>query len=118
MTGSHKETVKKVNAAFAASDIEAFLALCRDDIAWTMVGDRTAKGKDAIRQWMGSMMAEPPRVTPHQQIEEGNFVTEIGEMTLKENGKETPYWYSDNYRFAGDQIAELTSFVVKTKRPH
>jgi uncharacterized protein len=117
MTASHKETVNKVNEAFAAKDIEAFLALCRDDVAWTMVGDRTAKGKQAIREWMGQMQqkaGDPPRVKPRRQIEEGSFVTEFGEMTMKENGTETPYWYSDNYRFAGDKIAELTSFVVKT----
>ena len=33
-------------------------------------------------------------------------------MTEKE--KTTPYSYCDVYRFSGDKIVELTSYVVKT----
>ena len=47
-----KAIVNKVNEAFANNDVEGFLALCASDVVWTMVGDRTVKGKDEIRKWM------------------------------------------------------------------
>lgn len=36
-----------------------------------MVGDRTAKGKDAIRQWMGAMDFESPKFTVDSVIARG-----------------------------------------------
>ena len=56
-----RELYQEVNAAFAAGSTEGFLACCAEDVAWTMVGDTTVQGKDAIRQWMTSMgPMEPP----------------------------------------------------------
>jgi hypothetical protein len=55
MAVNNKAIVEKVNAAFAAGSTEGFLACCAEDVAWTMVGDTTVQGKDAIRQWMASM---------------------------------------------------------------
>jgi uncharacterized protein len=50
MSAKNKEIVEKVNAAFAEGRIEGFLSFYVDDVVWTMVGDKTVKGKDAIRQ--------------------------------------------------------------------
>jgi ketosteroid isomerase-like protein len=81
-----------------------------------MVGENSVKGKDAIRQWMGSMPAEPPQFTVAQVIGEGDFVTAFGDMTMKEkDGSLAPYSYCDIYRFRGDKIAELRSYVIKTQ---
>jgi uncharacterized protein len=54
MSAKNKKIIEKVNAAFAQGSLEAFLSLCADDVTWTIVGNRTVKGKDAIREWATS----------------------------------------------------------------
>ena len=54
----NKEIIRKVNAAFLEGNYEGLLSLCAEEVEWTIVGDRTVKGKEAIRQWMASMAAE------------------------------------------------------------
>ena len=116
MSAKNKEIVEKVNAAFAEGSVEGFLSFCADDVAWTMVGDKTVKGKDAIRQWMASMDMEPPQFTVANVIAEGDFVTARGDMTMKDkDGKVVPYAYCDIYRFRGDKIVELSAFVINTE---
>jgi len=71
MSQKHKEIIEKVNAAFAKGSTEGFLSFCAEDVEWTMVGDKTVKGKDAIRQWMASMGdMEPPKFTVDNVIAE------------------------------------------------
>jgi uncharacterized protein len=116
MAVHNKAIVEKVNAAFAEGSVEGFLLVCVDDVTWTMVGDTTVKGKDAIRQWMASMDMEPPQFTVANVIAEGDFVTAHGDMTMKDkDGKVVPYAYCDIYRFRGDKIVELRAFVMKTE---
>lgn len=55
MSEKHKSIVKEVSQSFEKNDLEGFLQHCTDDVAWTIVGDTTTKGKDAVRQWMNSM---------------------------------------------------------------
>jgi uncharacterized protein (TIGR02246 family) len=117
MSAKNKEIIEKVNAAFAANNLEGFLSFCTDDVQWIMVGDKSVKGKDAIRQWMLSMgTQEPPKFTVTNILAEGDFVTLHGDMTMKDkDGKTVPYSYCDVYRFRGDKIAELRAFVIKTE---
>jgi ketosteroid isomerase-like protein len=117
MSVKNKEIVAKVNAAFAEGSVEGFLSFCADDVAWTMVGDTTVKGKDALRQWMGSMgNMEPPKFTVTHVIAEGDFVMAHGDMIMKDkDGKVVPYAYCDIYRFQGDKIVELRAFVIETE---
>jgi uncharacterized protein len=109
MAVTNKAIVEKVNAAFAAGSTEGFLACCAEDVAWTMVGDTTVQGKDAIRQWMASMGSmEPPQLTVHNVIAEGDFVTAYGDMTMQDkDGAVVPYAYCDIDHFRGDTIVEL-----------
>lgn len=116
MSTKNKEIVEKVNAAFAANNPEGFLSFCADDVVFAMVGDKTVKGKDAVRKWMSSMDSEPPKFTVDSVIAEGDFVTAHGNMTMKDkDGKTVPYSYCDIYRFRGGKIAELRAFVIKTE---
>ena len=110
-----KAIVNKVNEAFANNDVEGFLALCASDVVWTMVGDRTVKGKDEIRKWMGSMNMEAPKFTVSDVIAEGDLAIAHGDMKMDENGqKAVPYSYCDIYHFRGNEIDQLRSFVIKT----
>jgi ketosteroid isomerase-like protein len=116
MSAKNKEIVEKVNASFAGGSVEGFLSNCADDVVWTMVGNETTKGKNAIREWLSSMDMEPPKFTVNNIIAEGDFVTAYGDMTMKEkDGKTVPYAYCDIYRFQNGKIAELSSFVIKTE---
>jgi uncharacterized protein len=116
MSAKNKEIVEKVNASFAEGGVEGFLSHCADDVVWTMIGNKTTKGKNAIREWLASMDIEPPKFTVDNIIAEGDFVTAHGAMTMKEkDGKTVPYAYCDIYRFRDGKIAELNSFVIKTE---
>lgn len=116
MSEKNKAILEKGNAAVAAGDNEGFLAFCADDTEWTFVGDRTLKGKEAVRRYMAATYIEPPKFTVEDLIAEGDFVTAVGEITIKdENGKETDYSYCDVWRFRGDKIIELKAFVIKTE---
>ena len=116
MSATNKEIVEQVNASFAEGGVEGFLSHCADDVVWTIVGSKTTKGKNAIREWMASMNVEPPKFTVDNIIAEGDFVTANGDMTLKDkDGKTVPYAYCDIYRFRDGKIVELNSFVVKTE---
>ena len=116
MSERNKEIIARVNAAFAEANTEKFLSLCDDNVKWTMVGDTTVQGKDAIRKWMASMPSEPPQFTVDNVIAEGDFVTAYGDMTMKEkDGTPGSYSYCDLYRVRGDKIVELSSFVIKTE---
>ena len=116
MSQRNKEIISKVNTAFAEGNTEKFLGLCADDVKWTMIGETTVQGKDAVRKWMASMPAEPPQFTVNNVIAEGDFVTAYGDMTMKgDDGKPASYSYCDVYRLRGDKIVELSSFVIKTE---
>jgi uncharacterized protein len=114
MVANTKDIVAKVNAAFEKNNVEGFLTFCADDVEWTMVGDVTKKGKQAIREWMGTMPGEVPKFDVKQTIAEGDFVVCYGDMTMKDEQKvDVEYSYCDLYRFRDGQIAELRSWVMK-----
>jgi ketosteroid isomerase-like protein len=114
MPGSHKEILWRANAAIAKGDYEGFLQFCTEDTEWNFVGDKTLKGKDAVREWMASEYKEPPRFEVHQMIADGDFVAAIGEITLKgEGGKDVRHAYCDVWRFRDGKMAGLQAFVVQ-----
>ncbi|MET0581070.1 MAG: nuclear transport factor 2 family protein [Pseudoxanthomonas sp.] len=116
MSEENKATLKKANAAVAEGRYEDFLAFCTDDTRWTMVGDRILEGKEAVRQWMEDSYAEPPDNKVAEMIAEGDFLTAVGEITVKDkSGKATHYSYCDVWRLRGGKLFELQAFVVETK---
>ena len=118
MAANRKEIVQRINEGFAENDFEKVLSFCTDDFTWTMVGDTTVRGKDPIRKWMASMDPQPPIFTIQQTVAEGDSVVTRGDMVMqdKKNGPSIPYTFCDIYRFAGDKVAELTAFVIRTDK--
>ena len=118
MAANRKEIVQQINEGFAENNLEKVLSFCTDDIVWTMVGDTSVRGKDPIRRWMASMDPQPPQLTIRQTVAEGDSVVARGDMTMQEkkNGPSIPYAFCDIYRFAGDKVAELTAFVIRTDK--
>lgn len=117
MSETHKAVLTKANEAITKGDFEGFLAFCTDDTEWTFVGDRTLKGKDAVRRYMAETYREPPVFRVDHLIAEGDFLTALGAITLKdEDGKATDYAYCDVWRFRDGRMAELQAFVIDTGR--
>lgn len=115
MTEDNKASLLRGNAAIMEGKYEEFLALCTDDTEWTFVGDTVLKGKEAVRQWMATTYTEPPTVTVDHLIAEGDFLTAVGNVTMRdENGKAALYNYCDVWRLRNGKLAELRAFVIKT----
>lgn len=116
MSETHKAILEKANAAISQGDHEGFLLFCTDDTTWTFVGDRTLGGKQAVREWMATTYKEPPRFEVHRMLADGDFLSALGEITLKdEAGKSTRYAYCDVWRFREGKLAELQAFVVEAR---
>jgi uncharacterized protein len=116
MSENNKAILEAANAAIAQGNYEGFLSFCTDDTEWTFVGDKTLKGKEAVRQWMVTEYVEPPLNIVANLIAEGDFVTALGDLTIKdEDGKAAHYSYCDVWCFRGGKMVELTAFVIKTK---
>ncbi|MET0465548.1 MAG: nuclear transport factor 2 family protein [Chitinophagaceae bacterium] len=108
-----KSILLRANAAIAERDHEGFLSYCTDDTRWFFVGEQTLDGKDAVRAYMAATYIEPPIVMVDQLISEGDFLTVIGEITMKNaDGIPVRYWYSDTWRFENGKMAELKAFVI------
>lgn len=115
MSENNKAILVKANAAIAEGDSEGFLSFCTDDTEWTYVGDKTLKGKDAVRQYMTTSSEEPPKFSVTHLIAEGDFVTALGDITIKdEDGRMVHHSYCDVWRFRDGKMVELKAFVIKT----
>lgn len=115
MSEAHKAVLQQANAAIAQGDFEGFLKHCTEDTAWTFVGDRTIRGKAAVRQWMATAYQEPPRFEVHRLLADGDTVVALGEITLKDDdGRPTRHAYCDVWRFRDGKMAGLQAFVVES----
>ena len=114
MSERNKALLEEANAAIAQGNHEGFLAFCSEDTEWTFVGERTLKGKEAVRQWMAKTYIEPPKFDVAHMIAEGDFVVAVGDITMKdEEGKEVRSAYSDVWRFRDGKMVGLKAFVVE-----
>ena len=114
MSETNKAILTQANAAVANGDHEGFLAHCTEDEEWTFVGDQTLRGKEAVRRYMKATYVEPPRFRVDHLIAEGDFVTALGEIDLKdESGKLVRFAYCDVWRVRDGKLAELRAFVIE-----
>jgi ketosteroid isomerase-like protein len=57
---------------------------------------------------------EPPKFVVEQLIAEGDFLTAIGKISMKDDtGEMINYSYCDVWRFSNGKMAELKAFVIK-----
>ena len=114
MNSDNKAILLKANAAVAEGDNEGFLSFCTEDLKYEFVGDQILEGKDAVRAYMKSAYAEPPEFDVELLIAEGDFLTAIGKISMKdESGKKVDYSYCDVWRFRDGKMAELKAFVIE-----
>lgn len=115
MNLDNKEILLKANTAITEGDNEGFLSFCSDDTEWTFVGDKTLRGKEAVRQYIATAYIEPPKFNVENLIAEGEFVTAVGKISMKdEDGGMADYSYCDVWRFRDGKMVELKAFVIKT----
>jgi hypothetical protein len=93
MSDENKTILTRANAEVVKGNNEGLLAYCTDDVVWEFVGEQTLKGKEAVRRYMSETYVEPPQVTIDRLIAEGEFVTAIGEITLR-GASATGSWLS------------------------
>jgi len=62
MSEKNKAILEEANAAITEGSNEGFLSFCADNMEWKFVGDKTLKGKEAVRQWMATTYVEPPKL--------------------------------------------------------
>lgn len=116
MTETNKTILQKANAAITRGDIEGFLSYCTEDTEWVFIGDKTLRGKDAVRNYLASAYVEPPKFTVENLIAEGDFLSAIGTITMQnEQGMMVDYSYCDVWRFRDGKMAELKAFVIGDK---
>ncbi|MCE7064035.1 nuclear transport factor 2 family protein [Dyadobacter sp. CY326] len=114
MNVDNKAVLLKANDAVAKGDNEGFLSFCAEDIQFEFVGDKTLQGKDAVRAYMKIAYVEPPEFNVEHLIAEGDFVSAIGEISMKdEDGKKINYSYCDVWRFQDGKMAQLKAFVIE-----
>lgn len=112
---NNKEILQLANKAVSKGDYEEFLSFCTDDTEWVFVGETTLKGKQAVRHYMATAYLEPPTFMVDNLIAEDDFVTAIGQISMKDKeGKMVAYSYCDVWRFQAGKMAELKAFVIKT----
>ena len=116
MSEANKIVLQKANAAMSAGDPEGFLAYCADNIKWTMVGEGTLQGKEAVRKWISTTYAKPPKFDVTRLIAEGDFLTALGGIAITDHvGKTTNYAYCDIWRFERGLLSELQGFAIEVQ---
>jgi ketosteroid isomerase-like protein len=114
MIKDNRQILLEANTYVVKGDHEGFLSFCTDDIRYNFVGDKILQGKEALREYMKEAYVEPPQFDVEHLIAEGDFVTAIGKISMKdESGKMVNYSYCDVWRFSDGKMADLKAFVIK-----
>ncbi|MDX2200137.1 MAG: nuclear transport factor 2 family protein [Phycisphaerae bacterium] len=114
MSNLNKAILNRANAAVTAGDNEGFLSHCTDDVQWTLVGEQTLMGKEAVREYMRTAYLAPPKFTVTHLIAEDDFVTALGDIRLKDaTGRVVHSTYCDVWRIRDGKLAELRAFVIE-----
>jgi ketosteroid isomerase-like protein len=111
---SNKSILLSANEAVSAGNNEEFLSYCTDDVKWEFVGDIILEGKDAVRQYMQETYINPPQFKVENLIEDGDYVSAIGQISLKDkDGNLIGYTYCDVWKLSNGKLSELKAFVIK-----
>ena len=114
---SNKAILKQANAAISKGNIEAFLSACTDDTVWEYIGDKTLVGKQAVREYLKQAYTDSSSFNISLMIEEGDFVTQMGKISFKEeSGEIVDYLACDVWKFREGKMAELKAFVIRDNK--
>ncbi len=113
MSDKAKAVLRAANAAILKLDFDGFLEHCTDDVKWTMVGNQTIEGKEAVLVWMKQTYVEAPDFDVQTLISEGDWIAAVGQISVRDkSGDLTRSSYCDVWRLRGGRLAELKAYVV------
>src|SRR5690606_24987768 len=114
---TNKALLKKANDALQKGDIRTCLSFCTDDTEWVFVGEKTLKGKEAVKQYLEESYTETTKFKIERMIEEDEFVMQVGEISFEnKDGEVESYLASDIWRFENGKMAELKAFVIRDEK--
>lgn len=113
MHETNKTVLLKANEAIGRLDFDGFLEHCTEDTEWVFVGDRTLRGRAAVKQWMIETYQQPPVVTVERLIAVDDDLVAMGEITvMPPGGAGKPQAYCDVWKFRNGKLHQLRAFVV------
>src|SRR5690606_19275057 len=93
------------------------LSFCTDAAVWSFVGEKTIKGKEAVKQYLEETDTETTKFKIERMIEKDDFVTQELEISFEnKDGEVESYLVYDIWRFENVKMAELKSFVIKDEK--
>lgn len=116
---TQQEFLQKFNEAFVQNDINHIIDSTTDDIIWTMVGDKTIRGKEDLAASMNEMKdSSGLEIRIDSMIIDGDEAAVDGTMSMEDKeGNRKTYGFCDLYRFTTGEdlkIRELRSYIIAT----
>lgn len=114
-----EEFLQKFNEAFVQNDINHIVDCTTDDIIWTMIGDKTIRGKEDLTVSMNEMKdASGLQLKIDTIIIDGNRAAVDGSMSMEDKeGMRKTFNFCDLYKLILEddiKISELRSYVIAT----
>ena len=114
-----KATVRAFWESMNNGDLEAQLALCTDDVEFTVTGTTPVSGSnrglEAVRghfERFGALIESSPNMTVKELIADGNTVVCLSEGTMTaKTGIEYNNRYAFVFLFMDDKIASVTEYL-------
>ncbi|AWW31017.1 nuclear transport factor 2 family protein [Echinicola strongylocentroti] len=106
--------LKQFNEAFAASDVDYIAAHVTEDIEWTIVGDKTLKGKAAFIEALEKMAVDTTGKAEIEQVITHGKEAAVRGTIIMETEKVRRFAFCDTYVFSGfknPKIKQMVSFV-------
>lgn len=115
-----EEFIKTFNEAFSRNDLDFILDNMTNDVEWNFIGEKTMKGKDAVKEFMEPMKnIETLEMELQQIIARDGTAAANGRMKIKElTGEIKSFGFADFYELEGStnpKIKRMTSYVVPFK---
>lgn len=99
--------IRQFNNAFESRNIDAIVSMVTDNISWTVVGDRTVKGKYEFKAFLNGMNSNKMKFDIFSIITHGNEASCDGEIHIEGKPK---YAFCDVYKLSGFKNPLITSF--------
>lgn len=111
------QILRDFNKAFSKNDTDFILKSLSDDVVWTMVGDKTMKGKEEVRIALKEMDGvEALEMQIDHVVTNGSTAAVDGYMEIrKPSGEISSFGFCDIYEFSKNDnslINIMTSYVL------
>ncbi|RDC56442.1 nuclear transport factor 2 family protein [Pedobacter chinensis] len=108
---SNQDVFIKANKALAEGNYVEFITYCAEGIKWENVGGSTFNGKSELLSYISSAY-DGITFTTENNIQEKDFVVELGQIVFEKNGESKKSSYCDVWNFKDGMICQVTSFVI------